>query len=86
MRFLDGVYVEDPAGALRFCWVKAHTNAELTELAQRIAQRLKRVFGIDAEACAAQRHRINRVYPDAVLDARAGDRLGGWLPEVAMRW
>ncbi len=42
MLFLDGVYVEHPAGAVRFCWVNAPTSAELTELAQRIAQRIGR--------------------------------------------
>ncbi len=31
MLFLDGVYVEHPAGALRFRWLKAPTSAELTE-------------------------------------------------------
>jgi hypothetical protein len=42
MLFLDGVYVEHPDGAVRFCWMKAPTSAELSELAQRIAQRIGR--------------------------------------------
>ncbi len=42
MLFLDGVYVEHTAGAVRIRWVKAPTSAELTELAQRIAQRVGR--------------------------------------------
>ncbi len=42
MLFLDGVYVEHPAGAVRFRWVNAPTSAELSELAQRIAQRVGR--------------------------------------------
>jgi hypothetical protein len=42
MLFLDRVYVEHPAGAVRFRWVNAPTSAELTELAQRIAQRVGR--------------------------------------------
>jgi hypothetical protein len=32
MFFLDGVYIERPAGSLRFRWVKAPTSAELTQL------------------------------------------------------
>jgi hypothetical protein len=46
MLFLDGVYVEHGAGAgaVRFRWVKAPTSAELTEMAQRIAQRVGRYF------------------------------------------
>jgi ribosomal protein S27E len=40
MLFLDGVYVEHRAGAVHFRWVNAPTSAELTELAQRIAQRV----------------------------------------------
>ncbi len=40
--FLDGVYVEHRAGALHFRCVSAPTSAELTELAQRIAQRVGR--------------------------------------------
>ena len=42
MLFLDGVYVEQPTGAVHFRWVIAPTSAELTELAQRIAQRIGR--------------------------------------------
>jgi hypothetical protein len=42
MLFLDGVYVEHPDGAVRFRWVPAPTSAELTALAQRIAQRVGR--------------------------------------------
>ncbi len=37
-----GVYVEHPTGAVRFRWVNAPTSAELTALAQRIAQRIGR--------------------------------------------
>jgi hypothetical protein len=40
MLFLDGVYVEDPDGSLRFRWVKAPTSAELTQLTHRIAHRV----------------------------------------------
>src|SRR5210317_1302184 len=42
MLLLDGVYVERPDGFVRFRWVKAPTSAELTELADRIAQRVGR--------------------------------------------
>ncbi len=42
MLFLDGVYVECPDGSLRFHWVKAPTSAELTALAQTLAQRIGR--------------------------------------------
>jgi hypothetical protein len=38
MLFLDGVYVERCDGSLRFRWVKVQTRAELTRLAQSIAQ------------------------------------------------
>ncbi len=41
MLFLDGVYVGD-AGSARFCWVKAPTSAELTQLTHTIAHRLAR--------------------------------------------
>lgn len=40
MLFLDGVYVEDPDGSLRFRWVKAPTSAEFTQLTHRIAHRV----------------------------------------------
>jgi len=42
MLFLDGVYVERPDGLLRFRWVKAPTNTELTRLAQTLARRIGR--------------------------------------------
>jgi hypothetical protein len=42
MLFLDGVYVAHPTGAVRFRWVKVPTSTELSELAQRIAQRTAR--------------------------------------------
>ena len=42
MLFLDGVDVERPDGSLRFRWVKAPTSAELTALAQTLAQRIGR--------------------------------------------
>jgi len=42
MLFLDGVYVERPDGSLRFRWVKAPTNAELTQLAHTLASRVGR--------------------------------------------
>ena len=38
MLFLDGVCVERPDGSLRFRWVTAPTSAELTRLAQTLAQ------------------------------------------------
>lgn len=41
MLFLDGVYVDDGNGT-RFRWVRAPTTAELTQLAQTIAQRVGR--------------------------------------------
>jgi len=44
-RFLNGVYVERPDGALSFRWVKAPTGAELiiaNNLLQDIARYLKR--------------------------------------------
>ena len=42
MLFLDGVYVECSEGSVRFRWVKAPTSAELTRLAQTLAQRIRR--------------------------------------------
>jgi hypothetical protein len=42
MLFVDGVYIQHRAGALRFRWVNAPSSAELIELAQRIAQRVGR--------------------------------------------
>ena len=42
MLFLDGVYVERADGSLRFRSVKAPTSAELTGLAQTLAQRIGR--------------------------------------------
>ena len=42
MLFLDGVYVERPAGSLRFRWVKAPTSAELAGLTQTLARRIGR--------------------------------------------
>jgi hypothetical protein len=42
MLFLDGVYTERPDGSLRFRWVKAPTNAELTQLTHTLASRVGR--------------------------------------------
>jgi ribosomal protein S27E len=42
MLFLDGVYVEASDGSLTFRWVKAPTSAELSALAQHIAERVGR--------------------------------------------
>jgi hypothetical protein len=42
MLFLDGVYVERPDGLLRFRWVKAPTNAEVTRLTHTLAYRIGR--------------------------------------------
>ena len=43
MLFLDGVYLDGDAGSpLRFRWVKAPTNEELTPLAHTIAHRIAR--------------------------------------------
>ena len=42
MLFLDGVYVEGPDGALALRWVKAPTGAELSAVANRIAERVGR--------------------------------------------
>ncbi len=42
MLFLDGVYVERPDGSLRFRWVRAPTNAELTQLTHTLASRVGR--------------------------------------------
>jgi hypothetical protein len=39
MLFLDGVCVERPDGLLRFRWVKAPTNAEVTRLTHTLAHR-----------------------------------------------
>ena len=45
MLFLDGVYVERPAGSLRFRWTKAPTSAKLSRLAETLAQRIGRFQG-----------------------------------------
>jgi hypothetical protein len=43
MLFLDGVYVDGADGSgIRFRWVKAPTNTELTQLTHTIAQRVGR--------------------------------------------
>ena len=42
MLFLDGVYVDQPDGTVRFRWVKAPSSGELTQLAQTIARRVGR--------------------------------------------
>ena len=42
MLFLDGVYVGEAGSSARFCWVKAPTSAELTQLTHTIAHRLAR--------------------------------------------
>jgi len=42
MLFLDGVYVGEAGSSARFRWVKAPTNAELTQLTHTIAHRLAR--------------------------------------------
>lgn len=47
MRFLHGVYVDEPNGAVRFLWLPAPASAELTALAQSIAARAGRAAGTD---------------------------------------
>lgn len=42
MLFLDGVYVDRPDGTIWFCWVKAPTRQEITQLAHTIAHRIGR--------------------------------------------
>ncbi len=42
MLFLDGVYVDHLNGASWFCWVKAPTSQELTQLSHTIAHRVGR--------------------------------------------
>ena len=42
MLFLDGLYVERPAGSLHFRRVKAPTSAELVGLTQTLARRIGR--------------------------------------------
>jgi len=42
MLFLDGVYIDNPQGSVRFCWVKAPTSEALTQLAHTIAHRVGR--------------------------------------------
>jgi hypothetical protein len=44
MLYLDGVYTGRADGSVAFRWVKAPTSGELTELAQRIAQRIGRLL------------------------------------------
>ena len=60
MLFLDGVYVEHPAGAVRFRWINAPTSAELTELAQRIAQRVGRYLERQGLLQRDAHHRVHR--------------------------
>ena len=48
VRYLDGVYVEHPAGAVRSRVAKAPTSAELSELAKCIAQCIARYHGVSA--------------------------------------
>lgn len=66
MLFVDGVYVERPDGRIRFHWVKAPLNAELTELADTIARRVGRYL-----------ERQGLVERDAENSWLAGDDLDG---------
>jgi hypothetical protein len=42
MLFLEGVHDERPNGSVRFRWVKAPTNLDITQLTDRIARRVGR--------------------------------------------
>jgi hypothetical protein len=42
MLFLNGVSVDPPNGAARFCWVTAASSQELTQLAHTIVHRVGR--------------------------------------------
>ena len=74
MLFLDGVYVEHPAGAVCFRWVKAPTSAELSELAQRIAQRIGRYLERQG---LLQRDAQNSYLAGEVIDEEPMDPLWG---------
>jgi hypothetical protein len=80
MLFLDGVYVEHPAGAVRFCWVKAPTSAELSALAQRIAQRVGRYLEMQG---LLQRDVQNSYLAVEVIDEGPMDPL--WGHSIAYR-
>jgi hypothetical protein len=76
----SGVYVEHLAGAVRFRWVNAPTSAELTELAQRIAQR----FGQYLERQGLlQRDARNSYLAGEVIDEGTMDPL--WVHCIAYR-
>ena len=44
MLFLDGAYVQRSEGSVRLRWLKPPTSAELTRLAQTLAQRIGRLL------------------------------------------
>ncbi len=72
MLFLDGVYVEDPDGALAFRWVKAPTGDELSVLAGRIASRVGRFLErqglLERDAERASLEDVERAHIERVLD------------------
>jgi len=68
MIFLDGAYVERSEGSVGLRWVKAPTSAELTRLAQSLAQRI---------GCFLERDAENGQLAGEGADAEAMDQLLG---------
>jgi len=80
MLFLDEVYVERPDKSVRFRWVKAPTNTEVTHLAQTIAHRIGRFLErqglLSIPGAWLLRMRYNPFYP--YLESR----VIGWLDQT----
>jgi hypothetical protein len=74
MLFLDGVSVERPDGALRFCWVRAPTSAELAGLTQTLARRIGRYLERQG---LLERDAENSYLAGDVLEAGPMDQLLG---------
>ena len=74
MLFLDGAYVERSEGSVRFRWVKAPTSAELTRLAQTLAQRIGRFL---ERQCLLERDAENCYLAGEGVDAEPMDQLLG---------
>ncbi len=74
MLYLDGAYVEHPAGAVRARMVKAPTSAGLSELAKCIAQRIARYLERQG---LLQRAARNSTLAGEVIDEGPMDPLRG---------
>jgi hypothetical protein len=82
MLFLDGVYFDDAkASGIRFRWVKAPTNAELTELTNTIAHRVGRFL---ERRELLERDAENSYLAGDVVDARKGSANGCYVSSARL--